>query len=115
MWILPPIKKRFFPHICLPLCAISPNICLTDVEKRDVLLFEDRECSNIEIPCTFWSTCLPDSNRFFTAQQIRDTLTLFTKEEPQYDNKEAYYKILDEMERTWTDKQKQILTVKIQY
>ena len=41
-------------------------------------------------------------------------MTLFTEEDPQYDNKKAYYKILDEMERSWTDKQKRILKLKIQ-
>ena len=41
-------------------------------------------------------------------------MTLFTEEDPQYDNKKAYYKILDEMERSWTEKQKQILKLKIQ-
>ena len=49
------------------------------------------------------------SNPFFKAKRIRDNLTLFTEEDPQYDNKKAYYKILDEMERSWTEKQKQTL------
>lgn len=54
------------------------------------------------------------SNRLFKAKRIRDDLTLFTEEDPQYDNKKAYYKILDEMERSWTEKQKQALKLKIQ-